>query len=123
MNTPFTEEQLNQCSKEMLIGLLLSMQEQMAQMNKNMELLIEQISIANQKRFGRSTEKVGLDGQLTLTDCFNEAEVTAGDCTAKEPEMTEICPKAYKRRKQTGKREETLRGIETEEILHEPEAE
>lgn len=119
MSTPFTEEQLNQCSKEMLVSLLLSMQEQMAQMNKNMELLIEQVSIANQKRFGRSSEKMEMDGQLTLTDCFNEAEVTIRDGSITEPEMEEVCPRSYIRRKSAGKREETLQGIETEEVLHE----
>ncbi|MEW4411870.1 hypothetical protein [Clostridium sp. AN503] len=58
MPTSFTEEQLNQCSKEMLVKLLLSMQDQMAQMNRNMEILIGQVSISNQKRFGRSSEKL-----------------------------------------------------------------
>jgi transposase len=52
------------------------MQEQMEQLNSNMELLTEQVAIANQKRFGRSSEKLELDGQLTMKECFNETEVT-----------------------------------------------
>lgn len=35
MATTFTEEQLNQCSKEMLVQLFLSMQEQMGQLSMN----------------------------------------------------------------------------------------
>ena len=37
----FTEEQLNACSKEMLITLLLSMQDQMVQLNQNFEKLMD----------------------------------------------------------------------------------
>jgi len=96
------------------------MQEQMNQMNHNLELLTEQMAIANQKRFGRSSEKFDLDGQLSLNGCFNEAEVTAdsGASTA-EPELEEICPHSYKRHKKKGKREEDLKGIEAKEISHE----
>ena len=119
MANTFTEEQLNECSKEMLVQLFLSMQEQMGQMNRNMELLIEQLSIANQKRFGRSSEKLDIDGQLSMNDCFNEAEVIAALGTDLEPEMEEVSPCTYKRRKQKGKREEDLKGIETVEVLHE----
>lgn len=41
----YTEEQLNTCSKEMLITLLLSMQDQMEQLNQNFEKLVEQLSV------------------------------------------------------------------------------
>lgn len=119
MSTPFTEEQLEQCSKEMLVSLLLAMQDQMTQLNHRIEILVEQIAIANQKHFGRSSEKLQTDGQLTLADCFNEAEVTIEGAAITEPEMDEVCPRPYRRRKQTGKREEILQGIETEEVLHE----
>ena len=42
-------------------------------MNQKLDLLIEQLGIAKQNRFGRSTEKVDLDGQFYMI--FNEAEV------------------------------------------------
>ena len=54
----YTEEQLNTCSKEMLITLLLSMQDQMEQLNQNFEKLVEQLSVANNQRYGRSSEKL-----------------------------------------------------------------
>lgn len=100
MATTFTEKQLNLCSKEMLVQLLLSMQEQMGQMNRNMEILIEQLSIANQKRFSRSVEKFEIDGQLSMNDCINEAETIAAQSSAVEREMEEISPHSYKRCKQ-----------------------
>lgn len=123
MPTSFTEEQLNQCSKEMLVKLLLSMQDQMAQMNRNMEILIGQISISNQKRFGRSSEKLQTDGQLSMDDCFNEAEATPGQASAAEPEMETVCPLPYRRSKQKGKREADLKDIETIVVSHELTAE
>lgn len=54
----YTAEELNSCSKEMVIELFLSVQEQLDKSNHNIELLIEQMKIANQKRFGRSSEKL-----------------------------------------------------------------
>lgn len=69
----YTEEQLNTCSKEMLITLLLSMQDQMEQLNQNFEKLVEQLSVANNQRYGRSSEKLSvIDGQMTLDMIFNE---------------------------------------------------
>ena len=72
----YTEEQLNACSKEMLITLLLSMQDQMVQLNQNFEKLMEQLAAANNQRYGRSSEKLSvIDGQLSMDDLiFNEAE-------------------------------------------------
>ena len=113
MAQKYTEEELNKCSKKILVTLFLAMQEQMTQLNRNVELLTEQVAIANQKRFGRSTEKIELDGQLSLTDCFNEVEVTADTAiTLSEPELEEVCPSPYKRQKQKGKRESDLQEIE-----------
>lgn len=72
MGKKYTEDELNSCSKEMLVTLLLSMQDQMERLNQSMENLIEQIAISNQQRFGRSSEKgLPLEGQLHL---FNEVE-------------------------------------------------
>ncbi|HPU62559.1 MAG TPA: IS66 family transposase [Mobilitalea sp.] len=120
MAMKYTEDELNKCSKKVLISLFLAMQEQMEQLNRNMELLTEQVAIANQKRFGRSSEKLEIDGQLTMKECFNEAEVTKDTAgIIIEPEMEEVCPKPYRRKKQKGKREADLHDIETETITHE----
>jgi len=117
MAMKYTEDELNKCSKKVLISLFLAMQEQMEQLNRNMELLTEQVAIANQKRFGRSSEKLEIDGQLTMKECFNEAEVTKDTAgIIIEPEMEEVCPKPYRRKKQKGKREAASTILSTESL-------
>ncbi len=85
-----TEEQLNSLDKNALIILVASLQEQMQSMNRQLEaanahlddnnrqieLLIEQLRLMNQRQFGRKTESnlSQIDGQLTLFDSLNEAE-------------------------------------------------
>ena len=114
MGKQFTEEELKNCSKEMLITLFLSMQDQMEQLNQNMERLIEQIASANQHRFGRSSEKLSvIDGQMNL---FNEAEKIMETLYVPELEMDDVCKTAPK--KQKGKREADLSGLEVEVIAH-----
>ena len=69
----YTEEELNNFSRETLMAVILSMQDQPALLNTNMERLIEQIASANNHRYGRSSEKLDvIAGQLELI--FNEAE-------------------------------------------------
>lgn len=71
----YTEEELNNFSRETLMAVILSMQDQIHQLNTNMERLIEQIADANTKRYGRSSEKLEtISGQLELELIFNEAE-------------------------------------------------
>ena len=57
----FTEEQLNTLDKSFLVGLFLQLQEQndnltaeVQDLNRKMEGLIEQITLANKNRFGRT---------------------------------------------------------------------
>lgn len=73
-----TENQLAKFTKKDIIAMYLSIQKiaesqelQLAEMNQNLDLLIEQLGITKQNRFGRSTEKVDLDGQFHMI--FNEA--------------------------------------------------
>ena len=82
----YTKDELNSCSKEMLITLLLSMQDQMEQLNTNMEKLIEQLAVSNHQKYGRSTEKLNtIDGQMTLDMIFNEAEALTTNLYVVEP--------------------------------------
>lgn len=61
----YTEEQLNTCSNEMLITMLLSMPDQMEQLNQNFEKLLEQLADVKNHRYGRPPEKRSvIDGQL-----------------------------------------------------------
>lgn len=61
----FTEEQLNTLDKSFVVELFLQLQEQndklsdeIQDLNKKFELLIEQITLSNKNRFGRSSEKM-----------------------------------------------------------------
>lgn len=77
----FTEEQLNNFDKPALIRLFLAQQEQLTELDKKMQLLLEQVAVLNNKRFGKSSEKmeqipnqlmfVEVDGEIVF---FNEAE-------------------------------------------------
>lgn len=79
MNNKLTAEQLNAMSKKDLVSIVLSMQEQLVQINSKMDNLMEQIALAQNYRFGRHTEKLDqLDGQGYFNEegqiFFNEAE-------------------------------------------------
>lgn len=109
MEKTYTEIELIKYSKKDIIQLFLNQQEllakqseQLEQMNKNINLLIEATKIAKQQKFGRSSEKMEWEGQMEL--CFNEAEVTIAEKNVIEPEFEEVCPKPYKRKKAKGKR-------------------
>lgn len=112
MNKKYTETELIKYDKEVIISLFLDMQQlvqnlsltcaeqkvQLEQVNQNMNLILEQLNIAKNKQFGRSSEKMVYDGQLEM--CFNESEVTIAGKYVVEPEMEEVCPKPYKRKNQ-----------------------
>ena len=67
-----TLEELNNCSREELITIVLMMQGQLDALNDNIEKLIEQVRIANNYRFGRHTESLkSIEGQLSF---FDEAD-------------------------------------------------
>ena len=93
MGRKYTVDELDKCSKQELMLMVLAMQEQMERMNENLENLIEQIRAANLERFGCHTEKMSeLDGQLSF---FNEAEYYLDD--AGEPELEEFLPQKDER--------------------------
>ena len=54
-----TLEELNNCSREELITIVLMMQGQLEALNENIEKLIEQVRLANSHRFGKHTETLG----------------------------------------------------------------
>ena len=121
-----TDEQLNNLSKDALVILFSSLQDQLASVqeqldaannrladnNRQIELLVEQIRIMNQRQFGRKSESnlTGDDGQVTMFDLFNEAEFLIKD-DLKEPEIEEVVISSYRRSKTKGKRETDLEGL------------
>jgi transposase len=116
MNKTFSKKELTTYSKNDLIELFLAQQETLASLNQKMDILIEQLSISNQYRFGRSSEKIDPDEQLVM--CFNEAEVTIANKYVIEPVMEEVVPKPYQRIKVKGKREEDLKGLPVTDVYH-----
>ena len=64
----FSRDELDQCSKEVLITLFLNLQEQMIEMNGKLDRLAEQLAVAQNHRYGRKSEKLDvIDGSYTLT--------------------------------------------------------
>ena len=93
-----TLEELNNCSREELITIVLMMQGQLDALNDNIEKLIEQVRIANNYRFGKHTETLkAIEGQLSF---FDEAEA-ACDESSKEPSAEEVLPAAYSEEKRS----------------------
>ena len=79
MAVNYTEEQLNSVDKSFLIQLLLQQQEQLNALtkelhtsNEKMQLLMEQVILGKQNRFGRSSEKMEDTSQI----CFCEVDGT-----------------------------------------------
>lgn len=103
----FTAEELNDRSKEELIELLLKTQEQHSQ-------FIEQLALAKANRFGRSSEKLEIEGQVCF---FNETE-SMFNATWEEPEFEEVVVR-HKRKKEVGKREDDLKDFPVNVVSHE----
>ena len=103
--------QAHQKKQETEIQLLKEKTKELEFMNA---LLSDRLALAQRKQFGSSSEKYA-EGYEQM-DLFNEAEQEA-DPNAAEPEMEEIHPKSYKRKKPTGKKEEDLSAFETTEVI------
>lgn len=113
MGRKHTHDELNKCSHDELVTMVLAMQDQMDALNENIERLIEQVRIANSYRFGQHTEKLeAIDRQLSF---FNEADVIYDD-TAAEPTTEEVLPPKPRRKKTKGQRETDLKDF-LEEVL------
>ena len=126
MDREYSAEELNHLSKDALIVLFLSMQDQMKQLNMNMEKILEQIAVSNNHRFGRSTEKLEVtEGQLNFSDILNEAESYVDVHYYPEPDMEEVLRKTPepKKKKAKGTRENDLQGLPTRVTHHELPAE
>ena len=125
MAVKYTEEQLNNVDKSLLIAMLINQQEQMESLkkellasNEKMQKLMEQLILSNQERFGRSSEKMTDTNQICFMEVdgnivfFNEAEAVC-DLTAEEPEDL-----TTKKPKQKGKKEKDLADIPVKRIDH-----
>ena len=126
MEIKYTEEQLNTIDKSFLIHLLLQQQEQLEALtkelhatNEKMQQMMEQIILAKQDRFGRSSEKMDDFSQISFREedgnivFFNEAEAVS-NLDAAEPETLEV----QKQPKRKGKKDSDLTGIPVKRVDH-----
>ena len=128
MAVRYTEEQLNTVDKSLLIQMFLNQQEQLEtltaevrSLNEKMQLMMEQMVLANRNRFGRSSEKMADAGQISFMEVdgtivfFNEAEAVC-NLDAPEPEQLEVpAPRPVKKK---GKKEQDMSGLPIERIDH-----
>mgnify|MGYP002648249796 CR=1 FL=1 len=114
----FTPDELNTMDHAAKNDVIFQMQDRLDKLERSYENLMEQIRLANQQRYGRSTEKLdGIAGQLSF---FNEAEANCDEAAA-EPTIMETVTAAMKpprKPKKRGQREEDLKDFPQEEILH-----
>ena len=121
MAVEYTREQLNNMSHETLVQLFLAQQDQLKEIDNKLQLLLEQVAVLNRNRFGRRSEKLGTEGQLSFTAdgeivlLFNEAEAISDAFPDEDDEET--APKRGKKTK--GKREADISGLPKTVIKHE----
>lgn len=97
----------------------LSAQEaRIATLEHQVELLTEAVCLAQQKRFGRSSERITDEGMEQLSLLFNEAEVNV-----QETESKAVAVAAHERRKHEYTLDNLPEGLPVEVIEHRPESE
>ena len=128
MAVRYTEEQLNTVDKSLLIQMFLNQQEQqetltaeVRSLTEKMQLMMEQMVLANRNRFGRSSEKMEDASQISFMEVdgtivfFNEAEAVC-NLDAPEPEQLEV-PTLHPVKKK-GKKEQDMSGLPIERVDH-----
>lgn len=119
----YTEEQLNTMDKSLLVSLFIGLQDQLnvltqetKSLNEKMQLMMEQLVLSNNHRFGRSSEKMAdteqirfmeVDGKIVF---FNEAEAV---CNLEAPEPDDLNATTSKGKKRPGKKQEDIAWLPT----------
>ncbi len=103
MALKYTEEKLDSLDKETLIQLFLSQQEQLENIDRTLQLVLEQMADLKRHRFGRSSERHEPDEQISFMEAdgkivfFNESEAVAAE---ESGEDTEPVPRRKPKKKQ-----------------------
>ena len=119
MATHYTEEQLNHFDKATIIQLFLAQQSQLKDIDNKLQLVLEQIAVLNNHRFGKSSEKLDMDNQIAFLEVdgqvvfFNEAEAIASFTEYDEEETVKPRPKKVK-----GKRAQDIKGLPVVPVNH-----
>ena len=91
MTKNFTADQLKGLEQSELIKLILSQQEEIQKLDQRFQLFMEQVADANRHRFGRSSERFEVNGQMSFLETdenmayFNEAEAVCDEEAAENP--------------------------------------
>ncbi|MDO4649730.1 MAG: IS66 family transposase [Eubacteriales bacterium] len=105
MDRNHLQKDLQHCSQEDLIQMIFSMQNQIDSMSNALNILTEQLRVANSHRFGKQTETLkSIDGQLSF---FDDAEALYTP-DAEEPTIEEVLPVKTRKPKKKGQRELNL---------------
>ena len=95
--------ELLEMDNKSLVSIIVSLQGQISEISGQLGLLIEQLAVANQRTFGRKSEKASDNDQLSFFDLglnlFNEAEANSDD--PNEPAITEVTVSGHTRKIKT----------------------
>lgn len=119
MAMEYTEEQLNHFNKDTIIQLFLVQQSQLKDIDRKLQLLLEQVAVLNNNRFGKKSEKFETENQIAFMEVdgdivfFNEAEAVNSltEYVDEEPVRT-------RGKKSLGKRIADIRNLPVIPIKH-----
>ena len=120
MALKYTKEKLNGLDKETVIKLFLSQQEQLENIDRTLQVVLEQVADLKRHRFGRSSERHEMEEQISFMEVdgkivfFNESEAGAAEGLCEDPETV---PRRKPKKKQ-GKREEDLECLPVVVVEH-----
>lgn len=119
MAMEYTEEQLNNFDKATIVQLFLVQQSQLHDIDRKLQLLLEQVAVLNNNRFGKASEKLDTENQICFMEVdgnivfFNEAEAVAS--LDEYVDEDEIRPRG---RKTKGRREKDIQGLPVNLVEH-----
>ena len=120
MEIKYTEEQLNSVDHSLLVQMFLNQQEQLASIDQKLQLVLEQLAVANNNRFGRSSEKLETENQIAFLEVdgqivfFNEAEAVVDLCDNEDDDE----PALSKPKKTKGKRQADISKLPAVPVEH-----
>lgn len=115
----YTEEQLNKFDKATIVQLFLAQQSQLNDIDHKLQLVLEQIAVMNNQRFGKSSEKLDTDHQIAFLESdgqivfFNEVEAIASMTEYDEEE-----PAKPRQKKVKGKRAQDIKDLPVVPVNH-----
>lgn len=119
MAMEYTEEQLDNFDKATLVQLFLVQQSQLRDIDRKLQLLLEQVAVLNNNRFGKSSEKLDTENQICFMEVdgnivfFNEAEAVASLNEYVDEDETKS-----RGRKTKGKLEKDIQGLPVNPVEH-----